>query len=897
MSRISTKASNVAFSDSGTYVYADDGMDSGVMSTFAQTILRNKEYTHSKGGGNFETWPEAAERVVRSVMGPYLPDMVERTLKLVIERKFVPAGRYLYASGRRSPMVNNCFLFKCVEDSRQEWGRIADHSINALMCGGGVGVVYSGLREEEALIGGLGGRSTGPCALMRMVNENGRYIRQGGSRRSAIWAGLHWWHKDIFKFIELKDWSDSIRRMREVDFNFPAPMDGTNVSVILDDEFFSAYNNEEDPRHDLAANVYWTSIRHMLRTGEPGFSIDIGENRGENLRNAPVHGDTQIMTRRGYERVVDIVDRPTTVWTGKQWAEDVVFKKTGEMVKTVRVTMTGGREIVCDPSHPFLVEDWQGRGQRRKMVGVERVPAGELQEGDILHVSLPEETVDRVDNDFYTLGFLYGDGSFTKRGSAEVTICTAAKAECLGRLCSSFDHTRTKDGRGYIRIFYKQNDYFCGLTKTKLLSPSNPDQAAGLIAGLFDADGNVDLINKRVRFASMNREFIDDVARLLETLGILSHVTKAGISGYSGREGWQLVVASDSTARFLKIIPTIRVRFDIGDYKSYRKSTIKVIAVTPDKDADVYCADVRKEEHSFCAEGVIISNCTEVTSSDDQDMCNLGSINMGRLRTPEEFREVVECGTAFLICGTLYSKLPLPGMYKTREKNRRIGLGLMGVHEWLLRRGMRYGPCEEMSKWLNIYKDSGAYANRYADRLGISRPIATRSIAPTGTISIIAETTSGIEPIYAVAYKRRYLEGIQWKAQYVIDAAAKRLIDAGVNPNLIEDAYTLAEDVERRVGFQVWLQERVDHGISSTLNTPPWGSSLNNESTVTQFGRKLLNYLPQLRGITTYPDGSRGGQPLNRVPYTEAVKHVGHAFVEESEHGNEQGCKNGVCGE
>jgi ribonucleoside-diphosphate reductase alpha chain len=291
--------------------------------------------------------------------------------------------------------------------------------------------------------------------------------------------------------------------------------------------------------------------------------------------------------------------------------------------------------------------------------------------------------------------------------------------------------------------------------------------------------------------------------------------------------------------------------------------------------------------------------CCEVTSADNNDICNLGSINMGRMHRASDFHEAVECGTAFLLCGTLYGKLPFPEMYKVREQNRRIGLGLMGVHEWLLRRGMPYAPNDELAAWMYEYQKSGEFAARYADRLGVSRPVATRSIAPTGTISIVAETTSGIEPIYAVAYKRRYLEGVQWKAQYVIDPAAKRLIDSGVDPALMEDSYTLAEDVDRRVAFQAWLQGHVDHAISSTINLPPWGSSLNNESTVTQFGRRLMQHLPRLRGITAYPDGARGGQPLNRVNYTEAVAHVGKDFIEEAdqEYSNAGSCKNGVCGE
>lgn len=537
------------------------------LSTFARTIFQNK-YAHDVNGRK-EEWHETAERVTRCVVAPHMPELTTRVQRLIAERKFMPGGRYLYAAGRKFPQVNNCFLFMA-EDTREGWGELLQKCTNALMTGGGIGVVYSKLRPEGARVGGMGGKSTGPLALMKMVNECGRYIVQGGSRRSAIWAGLHWNHPDAMGLVAAKNWPELVREGKRQDFSFPAPLDMTNISVILDDEFFESHADTLHPKHLTARAVYAASVRGMLETGEPGFSVDVGDNEGEHLRNA----------------------------------------------------------------------------------------------------------------------------------------------------------------------------------------------------------------------------------------------------------------------------------------------------------------------------------CTEVTSRDDSDMCNLGSLNLARIGSLAEFTEAVELATAFLLCGTIYSKLPIAAMYQIRERNRRLGLGLMGIHEWLLRRGYRYGPCEELADWLRAYAMSGSFANRISDRLSISCPIATRAVAPTGTISIVAETTSGVEPIYATAFKRRYLDGGTWKAQYVVDATAQRLIASGVDPDSIEDAMSLSHDADRRIGFQKWLQEYVDHGISSTLNLPAWGSERNRESTVDQFAADLLRHLPQLRGVTAYPDGCRDGQPLVRVPYKEAVSQTGVEFVDQSE----AGCKSGVCG-
>jgi ribonucleoside-diphosphate reductase alpha chain len=531
------------------------------MSNFAQSIMEHK-YAHDSDEGK-ETWEEIAYRATKHPMnsvGVRMNHIVAKDIcRLVTARKFMPGGRYLYASGRPYHQTQNCLLLRC-HDSREGWSELLHNAAMALMSGAGIGIDYSDVRHRGSRIRKTGGTATGPIALMQMVNECGRGIMQGGSRRSAIWAGLRWSHPDVHEFIKIKDWSDDIQALKEKDFNFPATLDQTNISVLLDEEFFEAYRDPDHEQHSMAYSVYWAVIEQMLRTGEPGFSVDVGKNAGETLRNA----------------------------------------------------------------------------------------------------------------------------------------------------------------------------------------------------------------------------------------------------------------------------------------------------------------------------------CTEVTSCDSDDICNLGSLNMARIEAIEEFRESVRLGTGYLLAGTVYSDVPYAEVDRVRTKNRRLGLGLMGVHEWLLRRGKRYEPDHELSLWLLEYQKSTKYAREWCREWELSYPKKTRAVAPTGTIGIVAETTTGIEPIFCVAYKRRYLKGDQWHYQYVIDPTAKRLIADGIDPRTIEDAYTLAQDVERRVKFQHWVQQYVDHGIRSTINMPAWGSEHNNSSKIRPFGDMLMKYLPELRGITVYPDGARGGQPLVPVSYEEAVQHEGAELVEES---------------
>ncbi len=285
--------------------------------------------------------------------------------------------------------------------------------------------------------------------------------------------------------------------------------------------------------------------------------------------------------------------------------------------------------------------------------------------------------------------------------------------------------------------------------------------------------------------------------------------------------------------------------------------------------------------------------CTEVTSADDSDVCNLGSINMSAIDNLDEFRDVVALASKFLVCGTLRAELPYARIYEVREKNRRLGLGLMGVHAWLLKRGMKYECTPDLHAWLAVYQtESERAANEHCDRLFISQPVAYRAIAPTGTISILAGTTSGIEPLFAVAYKRRYLvNGTDWKYEYVVDITADQLIkEYSLDPDSIETASDLASDPERRIRFQADVQDYVDMGISSTLNLPAWGTASNNPDKVSDFAGIVAKYAPRLRGLTFYPDGSRGGQPLNVVPYKEAISNLGTVFEENAN------CKEGVCG-
>src|SRR5258706_565898 len=94
--------------------------------------------------------------------------------------------------------------------------------------------------------------------------------------------------------------------------------------------------------------------------------------------------------------------------------------------------------------------------------------------------------------------------------------------------------------------------------------------------------------------------------------------------------------------------------------------------------------------------------------------------------------------------------------------------------------------------------------------------------------------------------------------------------------------------LEKRISFQAFVQKYVDNSISSTINMPAYETLGNND--YKKFGKILMKYLPQLRGITVYPDGSRGGQPLTPVSFDFAISKKNVVFE-----GSEE-CADGICG-
>jgi len=669
-----------------------------------------------------------------------------------------------------------------VEDTRAAWADSLKDLMNSLFEGNDIEFDYTKIRPKGSRLKTMGGRSSGPAPLITLHN----FIREtftNAQGRKLTTLECH----DIANQIADSVVVGGVRRSSEISLSDLDDESMRNAKVWpFPSRRFMANNSAIYTKKPSAVEFLkeWSALASS-GTGERGiFNLESAKTRSPNRRNGKlitgtnpcVTGDTEILTDDGYKRINSLVNKETTIWNGFEWSK-VTPQITGYNQNILNIKFSDGRTLKCTPYHKFHIN------QNYKHDSIE-VLAKDLTIGmKLIKYNFP--IIEHgEDNEFaYTQGFISAEGM----DNYSFMYVYEPKEVCLKRLKGNIC---TKNGN-------KTRFSFNHKPLLKSFVPFNWNLRCKIdwLAGLFDGDGT-ELKEGGLQLASIDQKFLNDLQKLLSTLGVQSKVKfhkKAGLKWLpDGRGGnkeyycqdlYRILIGAKQMQDLKKLgLKCERMFFD--KYPNRDASVFVTIKeINQDKNSDVVYCFTEPKRHLGIFNGIITGQCGEITLRNKQ-FCNLSEVIIKEDDDLDSLLEKIETATWIGVIQSTFTHFPYLSKEwkKNCEEERLLGVSLTGQLD---------NPnllSEDVLKALKARANK--VAKHAAQKMGINTPTAITCVKPSGTVSQLVDSSSGIHPRYSSYYIRRYRINSTDPLLKMIKSQGIKLSPENGQENLKEDDVT-----------------------------------------------------------------------------------------------------------